>query len=462
MKNSIILMTIAFAMFMEAVDTTILNTAIPVIAENMRINPIDLKLALISYLMSLAILIPISGWIADKYGIKRVFISALFIFTLSSIGCGFTHNLLELTIGRMLQGVGGALTLPVGRLLIVRTTERHELITKTGFVVIIGALGMVLGPLAGGFITTHFSWRWIFWVNAPIGLFAMTSSALLLPKLPGRAVYPLDLTGFILFGSGLALLTFSLSILSETGFNIKQAILTFAGAILLLLFYAQHTMTQKHPVVKIELLFIRTFRISVVGNLLARIGFGGVPFVLPLLLQIGLGFSPQLSGLLLAPIALGIVMVKPLTIYFLRYFGYKRLLIINTFLLGISLSVFSMINKQSSLLLIVFLTFLYGFLVSLQYTGMNSLAYANINDENDFSAATSIMSTIQQFAQSFGVALAALIINILSLSLSNHQPLTIGILQNTLITMGVLTVFSALIFTSLQPTDGQELVKKTV
>lgn len=460
MKKYMILLTISFAMFMEAVDTTILNTAIPVIAKNMDINPIDLKLALISYLMSLAILIPISGWIADKFGIKKIFICALFIFTISSIWCGFTQNLLELTISRMLQGMGGALTLPVGRLLIVRTSARHELIAKTSFVVIIGALGMILGPLAGGFITTHFSWRWIFWVNAPIGLVTILCSYLLLPNIPTRKVPALDTVGFLLFGSGLAMLTLGLSMLSETGINLIQAIIIIAIGILLLVFYYQVSISKKHPIVKVELLVIRTFRISVIGNLFARIGFGGVPFILPLLLQIGLGFSPQLSGFLLAPIALGIVIIKPLTIYFLRYLGYKKLLTINTICLGFSLSTFAVIDHHSSLVFIGLLTFIYGFLVSLQYTGMNSLAYANINNEDDFGAATSIMSTIQQLAQSFGVAIAAVIINLFSYPMSIHHSLSIQSIHQTFIIMGLLTLLSVLIFTHLESDDGQELIKK--
>lgn len=457
MKIDIIIVTVSLAMFMEAVDTTILNTAIPVMAHSMNVNPINLKLALISYLLSLAIFIPISGWIADKFGIKKVFICAIALFTLSSIWCGFTQNLWELISARIIQGLGGSLTLPVGRLIIVRTSERHELISKMSIVVMIAALGMMLGPVLGGIITNYFSWRWIFWVNIPVGVLALILSINLLPPMPARAVHSLDKIGFLLFGSGLAMLTLGLSTISESDVAISESITLIVIAILLLSVYTWHSLKKTHPIVKVELLRTRTFRVSVIGNLIARIGFGGIPFALPLLLQIGLGFSPQLSGFLLAPTALGVLLVKPLSLRVLRFFGYRNLLILNTFLVGLSLCSFAMVNQFSSIYSIGFLTFIYGFLISLQYTGMNSLAYANLDSE-DISAATSIMSTIQQLAQSFGVAVAAMIISFFAYRFSGDNSLTIKTFHQSFIVMGILTLLSVIVFTQLKKDDGLELI----
>lgn len=265
-------------MFMEAVDTTIINTAIPVMAQSLNVNPVDLKLALISYLLSLAIFIPISGWIADKFGIKNVFITAVCIFTLSSIWCGFTNTLSELICARIAQGLGGSLTMPLGRLIILRTCERHELINKMSIVVMVASLGLMLGPLLGGVITYHFSWRWIFWVNIPVGILAVGLASKLLPYMPPRAVPPLDKLGFVLFGCGLATLTFSLSMASESHVTIMQFMTTFFIALLLLGGYIKHSYKRPHPIVKVELLRTRTFCISILGNLLARLSFGGVPF----------------------------------------------------------------------------------------------------------------------------------------------------------------------------------------
>lgn len=454
MKKNIILLIVSFAMFMEAVDTTIINTAIPVMALSLQVNPIDLKLALISYLLSLAIFIPISGWIADKFGVKRVFITAVCVFTLSSIWCGFTQNLGELICARIVQGLGGSLTMPVGRLIILRTCERHELIAKMSLVVMVASLGMMLGPLLGGIITHNFSWRWIFWVNVPAGILAVLLSIKLLPSMPARPVPPLDKLGFILFGSGLATLTFGLSMFSESNMSNTQSLVMLILSIVLLIAYAQHSRKKKHPIIKIELLRTRTFCVSVISNLFSRLSFGGTPFLLPLLFQIGLGYSSQLSGLLLAPVALGVFLVKPLSIYILRFFGYKKLLILNTILVSLSLWSFCLINASFSIYAIGGLTFTYGFLIAMQYTGMNSLAYASVS-ENDMSAATSIMSTTQQLAQSFGVATAAILISMFS----THHLLSVKIFHQTFIMLGVLTLLSGIIFITLKKEDGEELIK---
>jgi EmrB/QacA subfamily drug resistance transporter len=456
MKKNLILLLVSFAMFMEAVDTTVINTAIPIMAQNFKVNPIDLKIALISYLISLAIFIPISGWIADKFGVKKVFMGAILVFTLSSIWCGFTQNLTELIIARIIQGLGGSLTLPVGRLIIIRTCERHELIAKMSLVVMVAALGMMLGPVVGGFITDYFSWRWIFWVNAPIGLLTFLLSIKLLPAMPPRPVPALDKLGFILFGSALATLTFGLSSLSESHTRDSQSIITISTAFLLLLCYSWHSHNKPHPIVKIELLRIRTFRVSILGNLCARLGFGGIPFLLPLLFQMGLGLSPQLSGLLIAPIAVGVLLVKPLSLSILRFCGYKKLLLLNTILVGFALWSFLLIDHSTPLYSIALLSFLYGFLISLQYTGMNSLAYANIAAE-DISAATSMMSTIQQLAQSFGVAVAAILIRLFSIGLTDPN-LTITIFHESFFALGILTFCSLIIFMALKNDDGHELI----
>ncbi|KTC70261.1 multidrug efflux protein [Legionella birminghamensis] len=456
MKKNLILLIVSFALFMEAVDTTVLNTAIPVIAKSLDVNPINLKIALISYLVSLAIFIPISGWIADKFGAKKVFVFAVVLFTASSVWCGFTNTLPELIIARIMQGVGGSLTLPVGRLIIIRTCERHELISKMNVVVMVAAIGMMLGPVLGGVISNHFSWRWIFWVNAPVGIFAFILGLFLLPSMPPKPVAALDKWGFILFGSGLALLTIGLSILSESDAAHFLVVICLPLAISLLALYAWHSYKRSHPIVKIELLRIRTFRVSILGNLFARLGFGGFPFLLPLLLQVGLGYNPQVSGLLLAPTALGVLIVKPLSVYILRCFGYKKLLILNTILVGVALGMFALIDAQTSFFAIALLTFVYGLLISLQYTGMNSLAYANI-DAEEMSAATSIVSTTQQLAQSFGVAAAALLIRV-SAIFSEEPMLSVRSFHQTFIAMSLLTFASIVIFIQLKKEDGHELI----
>lgn len=459
MKN-IILIIVALAMFMEAVDATVINTAIPAMAQSLDVSPIDLKIALISYLISLAIFIPISGWVADKLGTKKVFMSAIVIFTVSSIWCGITHNLSELVLGRIVQGFGGALTMPIGRLIIVRACERHELVSKMSIVVMVSALGLMLGPVLGGFITNHFSWRWIFWINIPVGMVTFILAGFLFPDMPPRPVPKLDIFGFLLFGTGLASLTLGLAIISEHDIHKSFATLIIVLSILLIILYSLHSRKKDYPIVKTDLLKLRTFRTSVIGNLLSRIGFGGVPFLIPLLLQIVLGYSPQLSGMLLAPTAFGVLIVKPLSLPILRFFGYKNFLTLNTLLVGISLLSFACVSSHTSVYAIAFYTFIYGFFVALQFTGMNSLAYANISHEN-VSAATSIMSTVQQLSQSFGVAISAILISIFTSKANGNQHLlTESIFQHTFITMGFLTLFSSIVFFYMKSEDGHELLEQ--
>jgi EmrB/QacA subfamily drug resistance transporter len=457
LPNSSILIIVACAMFMESVDTTIINTAIPVMAKHFQVNPIDLKLALISYLLSLSIFIPISGWLGDKFGVKKMFLYALIVFTAGSMWCGLTNSLWQLVIARMVQGLGGSLTLPLGRLIIIRSYPREQLISKMSIVVMVASIGLMLGPLMGGLITQYMSWRWIFWVNVPVGLLSFTTALRLLPTMPPQDVHSLDRYGFILFGTGLSMLTLGLSTLSESSIQHRTSLIFIASAVILLCFYRWHSRNRLHPIIKTDLFQIRTFRIAIMMNLVSRMGFGGIPFLLPLLLQISLSYSPEEAGLLLAPIALGVLTAKPISFRVLQTLGYKRLLSINTLLVGLTLWSFAWIQTDSSIYHIACLTFIYGFLIALQYTAMNSLAYANI-DPHDISAATSIMSTIQQIAQSFGVAITAIILQANAYNLSTSSFFNLQIFHRTFFIMGICTGLSTLILTKMHAEDGLELI----
>lgn len=443
---------------MEAIDSTIVNTAIPAISRSLQVGPIDLKIALISYLLSLAIFIPISGWLSDKFGAKKIFGLSLILFTISSLWCGFAHNLTELILARFMQGLGGAFGVPVGRLIIVRTFGRHNFIAKMNHVITVGALGVMLGPVLGGLITTHFSWQWIFWVNVPIGLFTFILAQRYLEASHIHHVYPFDKLGFLLFGMALAGFTFGLSALSESNIDTTFAYGIIVVSIVLLIIYIFHAHRRSHPIVKTDLFRIKTFQISITSNLISRLGFGGVPFLLPLLFQIIFGLSAQLSGILLTPIAMGILVAKPLSLYLLRSFGYKRVLMVNTLCAASAILLFATITTHTSFYLMSLLTFVYGFMLALQYSAMNSLAYANIPVE-DLSAATSIMATIQQLAQSFGVAVCAILIRVFSFFYSQHA-LTLSIFHSTFIAMAILTCSSSFIFLRLQSDDGQEMIQK--
>jgi len=460
-NKGIITVVVSFALFMEALDATIINTAIPVMAKNLQVNPVDLKIALISYLLSLAIFIPISGWIADKFGTKQVFITALTVFTLSSAACGMAHSLPELVIARCLQGLGGSLTLPVGRLIILRTYERHQLIHAMSKVIMVVSLGLMLGPVLGGLITHYFSWRWVFLVNIPVGMMTIIAAFHFLENTPKKIVPPLDFIGFILFGTALATVTFGLYALSETTFSDSVTVIILTISLILFMLYVIHSRRAIHPIINVSLFKSRTFLISVLGNLISRLSFGGVPFLLPLLLQIGLGYSPQVSGLLIAPMAVGVLFVKMFTLRLLRLLGYKKLLMVNTLLVSLCLWSFTLISSEVSSYLIGVITFIFGIIIAVQYSGMNSLAYAELSPD-DLSSAASIMGTLQQIAQSFGVALGALLLRYYSADSHSMFNLTTPIFHQAFVAMGVITLFSTVIFLQLKTGDGREMIETPV
>lgn len=451
---------VSLVLFMDALDSTIINTAVPTIARSLAVAPVNLKIALISYLMSMAIFIPISGWIADKYGVRTTFIIAVTLFTISSFWCGFAETLFELILGRSIQGIGGALMLPIGRLIILRTFGRSELVRAMNSIAMIVSLGVMLGPVAGGFITYHLSWSWIFWMNIPIGIIAILMAIRHLVDFNRHNVPPFDFLGFIFFGCGLATLTFSLSYFSETTTKIEIAWIILALSITLLTLYVFHSRKTPHPIVDPSIFKFRTFRIAVLGNLFARLGFGGMPFLLPLLFQIVFGFTSELSGLLIAPIAIGIIITKAVILDVLRYLGYKKTLLINTVLVGIALIFYVFIKQSTPLYLIALFTMCYGTLLSLQFGSLNSIAYADIPDDK-LSAASSVLSTTQQLTQSFGVAIAALLLKIHTPKEVSGFLLTPQVFHSTFISLSVMTIISSLLFLRLKNEDGKSLLTDT-
>lgn len=456
-SKTIVALIVSLALFMDALDATIINTAIPAMSHSLGVNPVDLKIALISYLVSLAIFIPTSGWIADKYGIKRAFVSALVIFTGSSLACGFAQTLSQLVMARLFQGMGGALMLPLGRLIVLRTFPRHEVVSAMNNVIMIVSIGLMLGPFAGGVITDHFSWHWIFWVNIPVGIFAIFVAKIFIKDMGPKKHRPFDVSGFLMFGGSLAILTFSLSDLSQTNVNDEKVLFIMCVALTVLVCYLFRARNQRHPLIHIKLFAIRTFQVSTLGNLICRLSFGGVPFLLPLLLQVALGYSAQTAGLLLVPIAFGIISVKRFSINLLRLIGFKKLLVINTLCIGLAVWIFRLIGVDTPMIVIAMLTFLYGMLITLQFSALNSLGYADI-PEDELAYATSMVSTVQQLSQSFGVAVSALFLRYFSLQSGQHFSLTSETFHSVFFALGIFTFCSAVIFLRLKPNDGHQMI----
>jgi len=448
---------VAIAFFMESLDTTILNTAVPAISEALKVAPLSMKSVLASYTLSLAVFIPISGWMADRFGTRRVFASAIGLFTLGSVLCGVSTSIHALVACRILQGCGGAMMVPVGRLTLVRTFAKSELIRTMSFVAIPALIGPMLGPVAGGLIVGYFHWRVIFFVNLPIGLVGLLMVYLHLPDYREERIDPLDIIGLILFGSGVALLSYVLEIFGEHTLSTREILGLLTISLALIAGYGIHATRIAAPLLHLSLFRIRTFSASVSGSFFTRLGIGGVPFLLPLLYQVGLGFTPIQSGMLIMPQALAAMSTKFLLPRILNRLGYRGVLISNTVILGLLLMLFATIGLRTPVWVIALLAFTYGAFTSLQYTSMNTLVYADITEEQT-SNASSIASTMQQMSISFGVASAGLATTffIPPGSHSNPREMIHGI-HEALIVLGGFTVLSTAIFRHLKSGDGDNV-----
>jgi EmrB/QacA subfamily drug resistance transporter len=442
---------------MESLDTTILNTAVPVVSQALGVAPLSMKSVLASYTLSLAVFIPISGWMADRFGTRMVFASAIGLFTLGSVLCGIASDVHLLVACRVVQGCGGAMMVPVGRLTLVRTFAKADLIRAMSFVAIPGLIGPMLGPIVGGLIVGYLNWRFIFFVNLPIGIAGLVMVYLHLPDYREQNTKPLDIVGLILFGSGIALLSYVLEIFGDHSLGTGEIVGLLALSLTLIASYGLHAARTAFPLLQLGLFRIRTFSASVSGSFFTRLGIGGVPFLLPLLYQVGLGFTPVQSGLLIMPQALAAMSTKFLMPRILEHVGYRNVLISNTVILGLLLMLFATVGPETPLWVIVLQAFCYGAFTSLQYTSMNTLVYADIDDEKT-SAASSIASTVQQMSISFGVAAAGLTTAFfIPGRLSTNPVAMIRGIHETFLALGGLTILSTIVFYRLKRGDGSNV-----
>jgi EmrB/QacA subfamily drug resistance transporter len=453
---------VAVAFFMQALDTTILNTAVPSIAHALGVAPLSIKAVLSSYTLSLAVFIPISGWMANRFGTRRVFSGAIALFTLGSLLCGVSRNIHVLVACRVLQGCGGAMMVPVGRLTLVRAFPKSELVRAMSFVAIPGLLGPMLGPVAGGLITAYLHWSVIFFINVPIGLAGLYLIYRNLPDYRETSTPALDILGLVLFSSGIALLSYVLEVFGEHRLNGLMVLALLAVSALLLGAYGVHTARTAQPLLRLALFRIRTFRAAVSGSFFTRISVGGIPFLLPLLYQVGLGYTPVQSGLLMVPQALAAMSLKMIMPRILTRFGYRAVLVSNTTILGMLILSFATIGAGTPVWLIVMQVFTYGFVSSLQYTSMNTLVYADVAGEAASNAST-IASTAQQLSLSFGVASASLVAALFVPDrFHTLAPDMIHGIHQAFLVLGVATIVSTIVFRGLKAADGESISRHRV
>jgi EmrB/QacA subfamily drug resistance transporter len=405
-KQRLIPLIVATALFMENMDSTVIATSLPAIAADIGTSPLTLKLAITSYLLSLAVFIPASGWTADRFGARMVFSLAVAVFLVGSIGCALSGSVTDFVIARILQGMGGAMMTPVGRLVLLRSIDKSALVNAMAWVTVPALVGPVIGPPLGGFITTYFSWHWIFLINIPIGLLGIFMALRFIDPIKSEDPERFDLYGMVLAGIGLAGIAFGLSVagLSLLPWPVVLALVGI-GTISMTL-YVIHARRTDSPVLDFGLLRLATMRASIVGGFLFRLGIGALPFLLPLLMQIGFGLSPFQSGIVTFASAIGAMGMKTLAARIIRTFGFRNLMTINAIISSFFLGACALFTVTTPLLLIMIILVVGGFFRSLQFTAINTVAYAEV-EPGRMSRATTLVSVNQQLAISAGVAVGA-------------------------------------------------------
>ena len=449
---------VACALFMENLDGTVISTALPAIAHDLHQSPIQLKLALTAYLLTLAIFIPASGWFADRFGGRTVFRLAILIFAFGSVLCGFAGSIESLVAARALQGVGGAMMVPVGRLVILRTVPRSELVDALAWLTIPALIGPVLGPPVGGFITTYFSWRWIFWINIPVAAVGIVMASLFIPNIRGETSTPFDYLGFILSGVGLATLVSGSAAADVGGVSLLVIFGLLAVGLLSVILYVFHARRARAPILDLKLLRFPTFRAGVVGGSFFRIGVGAMPFLLPLLLQLGFGMSPLQSGLLTFVAAIGAMGMKVAAGKILEWFGFHKVLVANAVISAVFIAAPAFFTVSTPISIVLLVLFIGGFFRSLQFTCINAISYAEI-DQPEMSQATSFASAFQQLALSLGVTVGAAILQ-LSLAFRGRTNLTAEDFLPAFLVVALISLMSAISFASLPRDAGEEMARR--
>jgi len=401
---------VACALFIENMDSTVISTSLPAIARDLGTEPVALKLALTAYLLALAVFIPVSGWVADRFGARHTFTIAIAVFLAGSLGCAASGSLEALVAARFVQGMGGAMMVPVGRLVLLRTVPKEHLVQALSWLTIPALIGPMVGPPLGGFITTYFHWRWIFLVNVPIGVLGILLGRRFVPDVR-EAIAPLDWRGFLLTGLGLAAAMFSFSTLGLALVPTGVAAVALAGGLAALAVYVLHARRHPRPLLDLRLFRLPTYRAGVAGGSLFRIGIGATPFLLPMMLQLGFGLSPVESGLLTFVSSIGAIFMKTIAARVLKRFGFRRVLVWNGLAAAALLASFGLFRPETPHALIIATLLASGCFRSLQFTSLNAISYAEV-DSVRMGQASSLAGMVQQLSLSFGIAIGGYLLEL--------------------------------------------------
>ena len=445
---------LAISIFMQMLDSTILNTSLPAIARDLQESPLEMQNAIISYVLTLALFMPVSGFLADKFGTRKVFIFSLVVFSLGSLFCALSQNLTHLVISRVIQGIGGSLMTPVGRLALIKTFDKNEIVRAMNFAIIPALIGPVLGPLVGGYMVDYFSWHWIFLINIPIGLIGIFLSLKYMPDYISETI-TFDLKGFLIFASASLLISIALESFG-TAKNITPVLLIFILGFLLIYYYYRHAKKTASPIFPLDLFQVRTFRVGILGNMATRLGISSIPLLLPLMVQIAYGETAVVSGWIVAPMALTAMFGKSFVIRVLNYFGYRKTLMTNTFIIGFLICCLGIPGIHTSIFWFIPIISVLGFFNSIQFTSMNTISIADLRTSHT-SSGNSLLAVNQQLAIGFGIAFGLVVLNIFQKIPQNAGENIHLAFRYTFFVVGILTILSGFVFRRLHSRDGDNM-----
>jgi len=450
-SNQRLLWLVAIGFFMQTLDATIVNTALPAMAASLGESPLRMQSVVVAYSLTMAMLIPASGWMADRFGTRRLFVAAIAVFTLGSLLCAVSQNVTQLVLSRIVQGVGGALLLPVGRLAVLRAFPREQFLKAMSFVALPGLIGPLIGPTLGGWLVEYTTWHWIFLINLPVGLLGGIATLMFMPEGTRSAARRFDMGGYLLLSFGMVALSLSLDDLSALGLGQAMAMVLLIFGLASVVAYWLHALRVPEPLFSPQLFRIHSLTIGLLGNLFARIGSSCMPFLIPLLLQVSMGYSPSQAGMMMLPVAIAGMLTKTLATQLITWMGYRKVLVLNTVLVGVTMASFALSTPGQPLWLRTVQLAVFGAVNSMQFTAMNTVTLKDIEGPLA-SSANSLLSMVQMLAMSLGVAAAgAVLAGYNGYFAKAGAAQTLHAFHATFATMGLMTVASAWIFWQLSP-----------
>lgn len=458
-RSTKIALLVAATFFMENLDATIIATALPDIAHSFGVAAVDLNIAMSAYMLALAAFIPISGWLADRLGARRVFASAIVLFSLASLLCGLSGSLEMFLAARVLQGLSGAMMVPVGRLAVLRATEKKDLVRTIGYITFPALVAPILGPPLGGFIVTHATWPWIFFVNLPLGALAFIATFALISDHRAERQRPFDWLGFVLLSSTCVALLYGFELLGQNLAHFWPGALLCLAALVLGAWSVRHMRRHAHPLLNLGVLKIQTFSVSFVGASLFRIAISTLPFLLPLMFQLAFGLSPLTSGLLVVAVFAGNLAMKSRTTWVIQRWGFRRVLLVNGAIGVAALAACALFDADMQHWLIMLVLFIGGLSRSLQFTAYNTLGFADV-PQAQMSDASTLFSMAFQLSMGMGIAVGALLLRAAMALHGNPSQADTADFQLTFLFVGLLAVFALYDSWQLKPEAGAAVLHK--